>query len=106
MSLLVAVFVVVAVAAALLVVIGAVAASRVLGRVGQGLRAADERLAERALTLPTQLQSSRESLKTADAAAERALWSLGKADERMDRMRVDLTAKRFASDSLRLRLLD
>jgi len=106
MSPLAFVFIVVAVGSALAVVIGAVAAAIVLRRVGEGLRAADERLAARALTLPVQLQQARESIKSVDAAAERSLWSLGKADDRMDRMRVDLTAKRFASDSLRLRLLD
>src|SRR5881398_3573860 len=106
MSLMTAIFVVVVLACALAALIGALAAARVLGRVGEGLRAAEERLSDRAMTLPAQLQDARESLKTTDASAERALWSLGKADDRIDRMRVDLTAKRYASDSLRVRMRD
>ena len=100
------VFVVVAVVIGLGALIAAFAVRRALRNVGQGLQHLDARLTERGSAIPERLDATRVSLATVNATAERALWTLGNADDRMDRMRVDLTAKRYASDRLRVRLMD
>ena len=95
----------VAAAIGLLALAGALAAWRVLGRAGAGLRAAADGLSTRAETMPVQLAGVRTQLDEVDAQVEHALWMLSEFDDRVDRASVDLRAKRVASDSLRLRLL-
>ena len=90
---------------AILALVGAIAAWRVLGRSGSGLRAAADGLSTRAQLMPEQLAGVRTQLNEVNAQVEHALWMLGEFDDRLDRASVDLRAKRAASDSLRLRLL-
>jgi len=73
----------IAAAFGIVALVGALAAWRVLGRAGAGLRAAADGLSTRVETMPV----------------------LSEFDDRVDRASVDLRAKRVASDSLRLRLL-
>jgi hypothetical protein len=99
--------VILAVAAAIGIValVGALAAWRVLGRAGAGLRAAADGLNTRAELMPDQLAGVRAQLNEVNTQVEHTLWMLGEFDDRIDRASVDLRAKRVASDSLRLRLL-
>ena len=84
---------------------GALLAARAMGRAGAGLRTTSERLSARSVTLVANLESARATLKTIDTQAELTLWSLGNADDRMDRAMVDLRSKRVSSDTLRVRLI-
>jgi hypothetical protein len=99
-------FIVLAVVIGLGALIAALAVRRALRNVGQSMQHLDARLTERGSAITERLDATRVSLATVNATAERALSTLGNADDRMDRMRVDLTAKRYASDRLRVRLID
>jgi hypothetical protein len=85
---------------------GALIAAKVLARVGAGMRVASDRLTARGTTLAADLVSARTSLAAVDARAERVLWALGNADDRIDRAMVDIRSKRVSSDTLRVRLIE
>ena len=95
----------IAAAFGIVALVGALAAWRVLGRAGADLRAAADGLSTRVETMPVQLAGVRTQLSEVNVQAEHALWMLSEFDDRVDRASVDLRAKRVASDSLRLRLL-
>ena len=95
----------IAAAFGIVALVGALAAWRVLGRAGAGLRAAAAGLSTRVETMPVQLAGVRTQLSEVNVQVEHALWMLSEFDDRVDRASVDLRAKRVASDSLRLRLL-
>ena len=95
----------IAAAIGIVALVGALAAWRVLGRAGAGLRAAADGLSTRVETMPVQLAGVRTQLSEVNVQVEHALWMISEFDDRVDRASVDLRAKRVASDSLRLRLL-
>ena len=95
----------IAAAFGIVALVGALAAWRVLGRAGADLRAAADGLSTRVETMPVQLAGVRTQLSEVNVQVEHALWMLSEFDDRVVRVSVDLRAKRVASDSLRLRLL-
>jgi hypothetical protein len=81
-----------------------VAAWRSTRRLGVRLQTSSEGLRVRATDIDHRLSAARAALPGVDARAEQALWTLGKLDRRVDSVAAELTAKRAASDSLRVRL--
>ena len=96
----------VAVAVAVVALFGALAAWRALARTGAGLRAASERLDARADELPERLKDVGFRLTEVSLETERVLWMLGKLDDRLDHATADMRAKRLASDTLHVRLIE
>lgn len=99
-------FVVVAVVVTLAALLSIVVVRRAARTAGRALARLDERLIDRNVTLVDRLETIRASLESTDAAAERTLWALVSADDRMDRLTQDMAAKRAASDTLRVRFID
>ena len=96
-----AVAVFVAVAVALVALIGAFMTWRALARAGRALRHVDDRVVAAAQNIPRRASSARERLVDGRAASERALWSLANLDPRLDATALAIAEKRAASDSLR-----
>jgi len=97
---------VVALTVAAFALAGSFAASRALRRTGTGLRRADLRLATLATAIPARATAARARLADVEVETEHALWTLGNLDARLGHATADLLAKRVASDSLRLRLIE
>ena len=106
MSTLQLIFVVVAVSAVALVLVGAFIASRALKRAGLALTETSNRLSATAVGLPRRAAEGRNRLDDLDTQASQAMRTLDELDARMDRATVDLLATRAASDTLRLRLIE
>src|SRR3954451_8525319 len=96
----------IAVAVGVLSLVGALATWRALSRSGAGLRKASGALEERALLLPMQLRDVQTQLATVNAQAEHTLWMLGNLDDRIDKATAEMRAKRVASDTLHVRLIE
>ena len=95
-----------AIAIAVLSLLGAFVAWRALSRAGSGMRAIDATLADVSRSMPQQMAGVRAAMSQVDAIGERALWALVQADERMDAGEVSIRARRDASDRLRARLIE
>ena len=78
---------------------------RRLHAVCRGLDVAAGRFDTQVTSVPARLVCARLQLAEAGAQAERALWALTTFDARIDRVTADITAKRAASDRLRVRLI-
>ena len=100
------IFVVVAISAAALVLVGAFVASRALKRVGATLAETSIRLSATASGLPKRAADGRSHLADIDVQTNQALLTMDAVDIRMDRVTADLLATRAASDTLRLRLIE
>jgi len=100
------IFVVVAISAAALVLVGAFVASRALKRAGAALTETSVRLSAMASGLPKRAADGRSHLADIDVQTNQALLTMDAVDIRMDRVTADLLATRAASDTLRLRLIE
>ena len=81
------------------------AVSRRLSALSEGLRAADARIVHEAPVMAARMGVARTDLAAVSTAAERALWSLSRFDERLDTARTGLAARRAAKDKDRARLI-
>jgi hypothetical protein len=95
-----------AVAVAVVALLGAIATWRALSRAGAGLRSAAERLDARTEALPERLKNVGFRLAEVSVETERMLWRLGNLDDRLDKTTADMRAKRVASDTLHVRLIE
>ena len=94
-----------AIAIGILVLLGAALVWRALGRIGIEVRALDARLAEAPARFGSQLVAVRTAASEIDAAAERTLVTLARADVAFEATDTSLRARRDASDRLRARLM-
>lgn len=76
-----------------------------LGELGDQLRALDARLVNEKPVLAAKMGAQRADLAAVSTAAERALWSLARFDERMDAARAGLATRHTAIERDRARLI-
>jgi hypothetical protein len=78
---------------------------RAASRASAALWTAQERADAHAATIADKMTQARSALIALDTSTEKTLWTLATLDSRVDKATADLTAKRVASDRLRVRLV-
>jgi len=89
---------------AALCVLTAVVAWRRTSAAHAGMERLATSLYERAITLPEAISSSRASLAERGAAAEHALWTIGRFDGQLEQATKTMAQRRQSLDTLRARL--
>jgi alpha-D-ribose 1-methylphosphonate 5-triphosphate synthase subunit PhnG len=90
---------------ALLTLIGALVLNRRLGAIGSALRREDARLTAATPLLADRFVAGRSQMTASNAAVERTLWWLSRADGRLDSINQALVTRRTELDRQRSRLV-